>query len=895
VNAALYRRAREIFVRAIELEHDQRASFVESECGAQDELRAEVDSLLAAHERGTGFDSLPGPVPSAEAARIPERIGRYRILEVLGEGGMGVVYLAEQDSPRRRVALKVLHPGLASPARTKRLEHEAQILGRLHHSGIAQVYEAGHTDAGSGPQPFLAMELVLGRPLSDHAAEQGLGTTARVELLVQVARAVHHAHERGVIHRDLKPANVLVDEHGDPKVLDFGIARATAEDLRTRTALTGAGEILGTLPYMSPEQIEGDPDRVDARTDVYALGVIGYELLSGRLPIEIARKSLPEAARAIRDEEPVRLGALDRALRGDLETIFAKALEKEPARRYGSALELADELERWLAEEPIVARPPSTIYQLSKFARRNRVLVLGVAGVFVALILGLSSTWWQAVRATDEAQRARVAQQKAEDAEKVAAQEARNARIAEEAARKEAARLRSSYRFIENTLRSADPKEDGREVKVVEVLDRMAKEVGTAFEEDPESEATVRHTIGLTFFILGIHPQAVEHLRRSRELRLAAHAPTDPEVAEVSYMLGRAEMTQGNLGESESLLREAMESFRRSEGDSGTNTLSAKRYLASTLRRRGKHAEAFALLNEVLATARLGPEDPLRISMLGELGVLHRDRGELQDSERILREVVALLTRIEGPDDRDTVFQMGELAFTLHELGRYEEALAMEEHVVLVRAKLLGEENPSTLTALNGMAVKHAQLGHLDQARALWERVLEARLRVLGKEHPHTFATKLALLLLSHQQGRAEELERWFAEVQADLPEVRGGECDETLQARSVMAHVRMDQGRLEEAEELAAEALRLATEHFDLDPVALAEFELLLGAILQRLDRLEDAEAHLLAGADAYASAFGDGDPRSRRGLGLLVELYTRWERPESAAECSRRLQTPR
>ncbi|TAJ08197.1 MAG: hypothetical protein EPO68_15650, partial [Planctomycetota bacterium] len=324
----------------------------------------------------------------------PARIGRYRVLGVLGEGGMGTVYEAEQDTPRRRVALKVIRRGMTSPSVLRRFEHEAQVLGRLNHPGIAQVYEAGVEESSGAPRRYLAIELVEGRTLTE--ATHGLGLSAKLELLACVCDAIHHAHESGVLHRDLKPSNVLVDRAGRPKVLDFGVARLLDEDERATAQLTATGSVIGTLAYMSPEQIAGAGEPLDARADVYSLGVIAYELLSGRLPHDVRDAPLPAAARAICEREPVPLGDVERALRGDLQTIVGCALAKDRERRYASAAALAADVRRFLRDEPIVARPASTLYQLRKFARRNRAFVVGVSIAALALLVGTGTSTWLA-------------------------------------------------------------------------------------------------------------------------------------------------------------------------------------------------------------------------------------------------------------------------------------------------------------------------------------------------------------------------------------------------------------------------------------------------------------------------------------------------------------------
>jgi predicted Ser/Thr protein kinase len=406
-----------LFDQALDLPPEERSAFLDAACADDAALRAEVESLLAcdAGPQDDRESRLQCPLlrpwqdwslldEPAAGAVLPESVGRYRVLRLLGAGGMGAVYEAEQDNPRRAVALKVIRPGLVASSVVKRFTQEAQILGRLHHPGIAQVYAAGLA-AG---QPYFAMELIAGRPLDEYARIQRLEPPARLELVAKVCDAVQHAHEKGVIHRDLKPGNILVEASGQPKVLDFGVARATNADVRATTAGTEAGQLVGTLAYMSPEQVAADPAALDGRSDVYALGVILYELLAGRLPYQLENRPLPEAARLIREEEPTRLGAVDTHLRGDVETIVARALEKDRARRYPSAGALADDLRRHLHHEPIRARPTSALYQLRKYARRHPAFVSGLLAFAGALVVGTIFSVYYAVRADRSATEADV-------------------------------------------------------------------------------------------------------------------------------------------------------------------------------------------------------------------------------------------------------------------------------------------------------------------------------------------------------------------------------------------------------------------------------------------------------------------------------------------------------
>jgi WD40 repeat protein len=451
-----YQRVRDLFLAAQDLEEAQRADYLQAQC-ADEALRCEVEGLLAdapAAESflktpalGTGFailrpectpadrnspaaagDQADSPAPATP--HIPERIGQYRILGVLGQGGMGTVYRAEQQHPRRVVALKVIRPGAESREVARRFAHEGQVLAWLQHPGIAQVYEAGTADTEHGPRPFFAMELVEGLPITRFAQTHALGVRARLELLTKVCDAVQHAQQKGVIHRDLKPGNILVDESGQPKILDFGVARMTDGDVRMTTLHTGAGQLVGTLAYMSPEQVAGDPQALDTRSDVYALGVLCYELLAGRLPLDVSAQSVPQAARAITEEEPTPLSSCRRTFRGDLNTIVTKALEKEKERRYQSASELAADIRRYLADQPVLAQPPTTFYRLWKFARRNKPLVFGVAAAFMALLIGTVATTSQAILATRERNRAQAAEARALEQRQIAEMRAYAATIA---------------------------------------------------------------------------------------------------------------------------------------------------------------------------------------------------------------------------------------------------------------------------------------------------------------------------------------------------------------------------------------------------------------------------------------------------------------------------------
>ncbi|HPF39396.1 MAG TPA: protein kinase [Phycisphaerae bacterium] len=401
-----YRRVCDLFHLACDIPESDRAAFIADQADGDSDLIAAVEALLA-NDDGMGFAaadsgglvqnilgdsdvvSLHDAANDENTPPLPASIGPYKVLRKLGEGGMGVVYEAIQTNPARRVALKILRPRFATGQMLRRFAHEVQIQGQLNHPGIGHVYDAGVERTQHGTFPYFAMELVDGRPITQFAREEQLDTPARLALMIEICQAVQHAHDHGVIHRDLKPANIVIPMNGHPKVLDFGIARVTDSDLQLTTIQTAAGQLLGTLPYMSPEQVAGQGATLDRRSDIYSLGVVLYELLADRPPFDLSSRSIPEATLIIKDEDPPRLGSVNIRYRGEIEAIVNKALEKDIARRYETVHELAADLQRVLSDEPVRARPPSTLYQLSRFTRRNKALVGGVVATMFALLIGL--------------------------------------------------------------------------------------------------------------------------------------------------------------------------------------------------------------------------------------------------------------------------------------------------------------------------------------------------------------------------------------------------------------------------------------------------------------------------------------------------------------------------
>jgi len=722
----------ELFAAALREAPEHRDAFVGAACGGDDELARDVRELLAHHEQaGEEFLSEP-PVlsaPELEEEALPRTLGRYRLIERLGEGGMGAVYLAEQENPRRRVALKLLRPGLAGGEMLARFAYEAQVLGRLSHPGIARIHEAATAGTATGPQPYFAMELVEGAPLTEYARARQLPLRRRVELLIDVCDAVHHAHQQGVVHRDLKPANILVDEAGRPKVLDFGVARAVGLDAPT-TLRTRVGEIVGTLAYMSPEQAAGDPDLVDTRADVWALGALGYELLSGRPPFVLDGLGLLESVRRVREEEPPALGDLARELRGDLSTIFGKALEKERERRYSSAAALGDDLRRFLDDQPIAARPASSLYQLRKLARRNRPLVTSVAGALVLLSAAGAVTVRLALRLARE-------------------------RDAAEGARREAVRqtelATSVSAFLGDLLSSAEPGVGGKDASVAESLSKAIARVDERFAGRPEHAAAVRAKLAKILYERG-DPRAAGEVARVAYETLRDLPGADPwALANSAALLGQSATAAGELDVALDVL----------EG-------------------------ALALLEEGAVE-----DDELFGAVLENLGAALLAEERYADAEPLLRRALEIRTALHGEGDARTLTSRNNLAILLLKSGRAAEAEPLLLAVLEAWERLGVPTHPNAITAAYNYAEVERQLGRFEAAQATFLEVLERGERGLPENHwlRSLHRSRYGELLLD--LGRLDEAEPILVESHAKLSRLLGEDHERTRRAAEALARLR--------------------------------------------------------------------------------------------------------
>ena len=912
MNLEHWRQVEEICQAARRLEQGQRSALLAEACQGDEGLRREVESQLSSPDAAPTVAPLIGPdwpAGMSDAAPtpppwLPASIGRYRILRLLGEGGMGVVYEAEQEHPRRIVALKVVKPGLASPETLWRFEQESKALGRLQHPGIAQIYEAGTAEAGFGPQRFFAMEFIRGRSLRDYAEALRPNVRQRLDLMIKICDAVHHAHQRGVIHRDLKPGNILVDETGQPKVLDFGLARAIERDTYA-TRQTDLGQLVGTVAYMSPEQVLGDPLELDTRSDVYALGVIMYELLTGALPYRISRK-LHEAVKTIREVDPPRLSSVSRAYRGDVETIAAKALEKDKARRYASAADLAADIRRYLQDEPIVARPAGTAYQLRKFARRRKGLVAGVAAVFVALVGGIVASAWQAARATRAQQAAFQERDRATSAERRATTERDRALSAERAATAaqgeallernravteqrradtEAAAAKAVNDFLQNDLlaqagasaQAGPGNKPDRDLKVRTALDRAAKRISGRFEAQPLVEASIRQTVGSAYLDLGLFTEAQNQLERAVDLRRRVLGEEHRDTLASLSGLATALEDQGRYPQAEALRTRVLGVQGRLLGKEHRDTLASMNSLASVYRLEGKDEQARELVVRTLALQRrsLGDEHPDTLTTMINLAEVNRNQGKYPEAEELFSKVLGVRRRVLGDEHPDTLSAMDLLALQYRYQGKYGPAEELCARTLEVRSRVLGAEHAATLDTMISLGVLYRLHGKYPEAEEILTKALEAGRKALGEENPITLTGMNELPGVYWVQGKYAEAEPLYAKVLEIQRRLLGEEHSETLSIMNNLALVYLSEGKYSQAEPQLTKVLEvrrrvLGEQH----PDTLRSMNNLAVAYVNegKYDRVEPLYAKVL---EIQRRALGEEHPDTLLTTNNLAALY--------------------
>lgn len=829
------RRAEKLFDALLELSPAEREAFIARECAAEPELAAEVRQLLA-HYEAAPPEFLQSPAGEPGRAQALDSIGPYDLKEVLGEGGMGVVYRAEQREPVvRTVALKILKLGMDSREILARFEGERQALARLEHPNIARVYDAGTTLDG---RPYFVMEYVQGQPITTYCDAHRLTPRQRIELFIGLCRGVQYAHQQGIIHRDLKPMNILVAEHdgvAQAKVIDFGVAKAVRQGLDGTTLFTQLGQLVGTLEYMSPEQAEAAP--VDTRTDVYSLGAVLYELLVGVLPIDAA--TLREAGisammRLIREQEPPRPSTraktlagssalvadrrsvaprtLTRTLRGELDWIALKALEKDRDRRYGTVAELAADLQRHLVDEPVSARPASSWYLLRKFVRRHRVGV-ALAGTIVGAVAVL------AVSMTVQA--SRIARER-------------------DRANHEADVARQVKDFLVDIFYVSDPEEaQGSDISAREILNRSATRVDEL--EDVAVRAELSGTLGAVYHNLGLYGQSDSLYLQAKDLWLMSKGPDHPATLQACGDVANSYKALGRYAEAESLFTAAIDGWRRLGLADDRRALDAASRLANTYRAQHRYESAEALYLETLASWRLleGDDGLEVLRTRNNLAFCYSTQGRYDEAAAICEDVLPRMRRVAGDDSPRTFRVIDTLGEIYRKQERYDEAEVLMREALAGRRKVLGVDHPNYLRGLESLASLKFSLEDHAEAERLFQEVLAGRRRTLGAEHPSTVVAMHNVAAAQSELGRQEEALDLGAEVLRIRLKILGEDHPYTQGTRHMLAMIQADLGDYDQA----LEHLRIAVEHGFAHEILLSQESL---AVLEPLRGRPEFEALL-------------------------------------------------
>jgi non-specific serine/threonine protein kinase/serine/threonine-protein kinase len=740
---------------------------------------------------------------SAQAADVSSvgagtLIGHYRLLSELGRGGMGQVWLAEQTDPVRRiVALKLINAGMYDATVVQRFNAERQSLAIMEHPAIAKVFDAGTTAQG---QPYFVMEYVPGLPITEFCDQRRLTVRDRLALFIQVCDGVQHAHQKAIIHRDLKPANILiveVDGRAVPRIIDFGLAKPTTpQPMSEHDVKTQLGHFIGTPGYMSPEQVDPKIRDVDTRTDVYSLGVTLYVLLTGLQPFETKqRPPLHEWLRQLRDEDPPTVSAkvrsdregaatraaaravdsshLMRALRGDLDCICMKAIDRDRDRRYGTPLELAADLRRHLNHEPVSARPAGVSYRMLKYTRRHRVAV-GAAAALAVLLLVFALLQAQELRRTTQ-------------------ERDRATRVTD---------------FMTGMFKVSDPSEArGKNVTAREILDKAASEIGTGLAMDTEVQAQMQHVMASTYLNLGMYERAETLAKRALDIRLSLRGPDDPKTLEATSQLGWILDREGHHTEAEKLEREALRGERRVLGAEDTLTLETMDHLTVILQDQGHYDEAEKLARQVLelATRKLGPTSSLTLQSNNHLAWALLSQARYAEAEDQYRRLLEVDRRVFGADHPQTLPPMVNLALAVEQQGRLTEAERLYREVLAIQKRVLGPEHQFTVLTMDNLAAVLTEEHRYGEGEELHRNALEIRLRTLGPEHRDTLLSKMNLAEVLFKEGHVGDAEKLTRETLAAQLRVLGLEHPETLYSQSLLATILIGEGQYREAESIAA------------------------------------------------------------------------------------------
>jgi serine/threonine protein kinase/tetratricopeptide (TPR) repeat protein len=911
---AEFRRIKEIFLAAVEKpEPAERDAYLREACGQDEELRRQVDALLGKHAQAGSFleSPAPSPVPTVDEPPVGESpgsvIGPYKLVEQIGEGGMGTVWMAQQTEPvRRLVALKLIKAGMDSRQVIARFEAERQALALMDHANIARVLDAGTTDAG---RPYFVMDLVKGVPITRYCDEHRLTLRQRLELFVPVCQAVQHAHQKGVIHRDLKPSNVLValyDSQPVPKIIDFGVAKAAGPPLTEKTLVTGFGALVGTLEYMSPEQAEINQLDIDTRSDIYSLGVLLYELLTGSPPFshkEQENAGVLEMLRVIREQEPSKPSAklstaeglptlaanrgmepakLTKLVRGELDWIVMKALEKDRNRRYETANGFAMDVQRYLADEPVLACPPSTVYRLKKLVRRNRGVVLAAGLIFLALVVGVIGTSLGLIRA----ERAR------KDADQAWFRETQRA----EEAQMRLVQVERGAEIMASVFQDVSPKTEATEKVTLRVLlgrrlAEAAKQLEGEAVGDPLIVARLQHLLGISLRELG-HPGPAEALLvKARDTRERLLRSDHLDTVSTKHNLAGVYQDLARYDLAEQLLKEVIEVRSAQLGPDHTETLSSKNNLALVYMRKRRLDLAEPLLREVLAirTEKLGPDAPKSLQSMHNLIGLYGEQGKWEEAEPLLEKVVKKRMVKPGPKHPDTILSRTNLATLYSRRGKYAESEALFKQVLGIASAELGPGHGLTLIAKNNLSELYENQGLYPLAEVLLKEVINAqRDGGLPADHPDVLREKRNLGLLYWKMKRNNESIPLMEEtLKYQRIKLRANDS-RLLETRAHLGRVYQDEGRFADAILLFEEVRRqgapptvawvgrwLLTAYVQAGKKAEAA---LLAAALQREARQKfPADSAALGAAltevgQGFLSgkAYADADPLLREGYSL-------------------------
>ncbi len=953
------RHIRRIFVEIAELPDYERGEALFRLCGTDSNLKHEVEVLLQADKRAAspmnkptmdvGADVVQGTPTASSTAQLESEgrvVGRYKLLQEIGEGGFGTVWLAEQREPvKRRVAFKIIKLGMDTKQVIARFEAERQALAMMDHPNIAKVFDAGATDSG---RPYFVMEYIDGVPICEYCDTNKLDTKARLGLFMNVCHAIQHAHQKGIVHRDIKPSNVLVaivDGVPVPKVIDFGIAKATSGELSQHTRFTAHKNIIGTPAYMSPEQAEMSGIDIDTRSDIYSLGVLLYELLTGTTPFDshsLLEAGMAEMMRIIREVEPHKpstrlssLGdtgtrtAIDRhagdpltlssILKGDLDWIVMKCLEKDRTRRYETANGLAADIKRHLNDEPVSAGAPGSGYRLRKFARRHRREVIAGTVVLIALVTGLAGTIWQARAASLQRDKALV--------------EATRAVAAEAQTRRKATELQSVADFQGQMLAQVDPTAAGvrlsedirtrfaaaldkstvpeaeRATQVdefigqwsrvnatdtaLELIDSTILKPATAaidkqFSDQPAIAATLRHVLAERYHGLGLDNVAAELEQQSLAARRRVlgddHSDTLLSMSNLGvYLNGLGKMT-----EAEAIYREAMDRSRRVKGEEHPDTLTCIANTGSMLLDKSAPAEAEPFIRESLEkrTRVLGDDHPDTMESLHLLATMLREQGKFGEAEQVTRDVLAKRRGVLGEEHAATLLSVNELGVLLQSQGKLDDSVVAFREVVDKKRRILGEVHPSTLRSVQSLGTLLDASGHPVEAEALMREALAQQQKLSGVDHMDTLTTLGNFCVYLIGRNKFAEAEPLCRETLERRQRVLGVNHTATLIANNVMGLCLVRQGKLAEGEPFWRDAMTIAQRVLGPSHPETLIYTHNLGGLATDQKNSVAAEQLFRQVIDAGAPSVGAGHPTVLSATRRLAALMLEQKRFSEAAE---------